>query len=445
MIVSNFFRVGSFKGVIRWIWVLGLVGMWSGCRGQEIPKNPNLNSNQNKMETANISGTFAIQDSSIHFELIPVEQREVYDHYINSYVDGNKEVLEIFDGKNVQTISFAEGEMIGVAKDQKSFCVYKIKKQADSSTIYHYTVELRDIENKVVSTTILHPLGSFESEDEIYPLNNIEGIVHKAYLPYPDAITFAIYNRIGNRLEKKFEYYKPKNESFNGFTISEDNKTIITSYSRNDEVSSKSISTFIESLDINGTTNWKYDLNSTESVSEILISPYDGTIVFSVWEQNSPTFKLCILTKFGRLMKIFDNVSVDLFNTKFQFGGKIQYLSTVQHNNSFYLINLVDLTIENYKFPTDGDYQIASILLNSNIIIGTYYKGIYPTSTNMLVDFFVNDGGYFFIKPQNRDWIFTKTNFNKIQYIDKIRENLFLVEKHHAFNFYTNFNKFIER
>ncbi len=389
-----------------------------GCRGQEKPpsNSPEKQSGitdtlDKKEQPASLLSPELIPDSvqrrmlpAGHFkvDITEVRQRDVSDHYIN-IVKGKTTNVEIFDGKNSQNLVFSEGEIVAASLDERYFSVAKLGRKNGAGYAVEYEVELRDIYNKTVAQKRLEALGSDESEDEIFPLNKGEGIVQKAFF-INNNLYFKVFSCQNSTFREQFTF--DKSEAWNSrFAISDDNTSIVVGYTEEDSISHAE-KTYVESLDLNGTGQWKKTIAGMVMQSKIYISPFDGTVVFTCDKTDYFENKyLHIIDRRGLLKKVFTVYKGGLYQSSFQMVNRKQYLLAPSDGAYFYVIDLDKLEIVNKNTMVHPEYCITSIKFHNDLIVSSYFISrrseqnkhyIRVVETGVVIE---DQNGKFLIKP----------------------------------------------
>jgi hypothetical protein len=360
-----------------------------GCRGQEKPpsNSPEKQSGitdtlDKKEQPASLLSPELIPDSvqrrmlpAGHFkvDITEVRQRDVSDHYIN-IVKGKTTNVEIFDGKNSQNLVFSEGEIVAASLDERYFSVAKLGRKNGAGYAVEYEVELRDIYNKTVAQKRLEALGSDESEDEIFPLNKGEGIVQKAFF-INNNLYFKVFSCQNSTFREQFTF--DKSEAWNSrFAISDDNTSIVVGYTEEDSISHAE-KTYVESLDLNGTGQWKTYLPDVYMKGNIHISPFDGTVTFAGKLKSHMEYKfLYVVDKQGKIRKVFKVYKGGLYHCTYQMMNEKQYLLAPSDGAYFYVIDLESLQVINKFIMIEPRYHIKYVVMQDKNIIASYFQTI---------------------------------------------------------------------
>lgn len=305
-------------------------------------------------------------------ELIPVKQRDVMDHYINSVWTTEGWKVEVFDGVTVSEYTFDKSYLIDISPNQRYFTVTKPIDELGQWEANAYYVELRNLSNQVLARGQLPGLKSEEGKDEFWPDNDGNGLIQEAYRPFSGGLRIARYRCQEGKLIRQFEVDKSDFWNSN-FTYEPAQDMIVATFmghknSKNDYVS------FVQCYTTDGRLEWEITLDSRSIKSNIFISAHDGTVAFV--SRNKPDYSyssLYIINKNGKIIRksrICKGGSFD--RSYFCVDNGRQYFLCPSEGNNFYVIDTKNGEIVNRQDTVTNGTTITGIVFYEHKIIISY-------------------------------------------------------------------------
>ncbi|MBX2890544.1 MAG: hypothetical protein KF734_06425 [Saprospiraceae bacterium] len=307
-------------------------------------------------------------------ELIPVQQREALDHYIEkAWISGNLQ-MKAFDGARELVLSFGENALVSVSPNQRYFTVAKPVASPKGGTMA-YDVELRDVSNSVLAKGRMPSLGSDgeEAHDDFVPTDDGLGILHQAHLALSGGLHFVFLKRKSSSLLRQFEV--DKTAFWNGNLSYEPTQKMFVATYEGHMPGTKISQTHVQCYSPNGTLHWETVLDSQHVISPLFISAFDGTIAFVCRNVRDRTHNnLFIFKKNGKLIRLLPVYHIGSYElAHFRLIKGIQYFLCSSGVEYYYIVNTDSCTIINYQTQAKEGTRVMGLSPYRESIITTYY------------------------------------------------------------------------
>lgn len=304
--------------------------------------------------------------------LIPVHQREVMHHYINTTWDSSGCHIDLFDGKKESTLTFDEQTLIEISPNQYYFTVAKPLPAANGRTVYK--VELRNVSNVILAKGRSPSLGSEGEEgyDSFLPSDDGLSVIQKANLVFSGGLHFVFLQQKSGALIKRFEVDKT---AFWNATMSYEptQKMIVAIFIGR----SKVFQTHVQCYSSHGTLQWETTLDSQFVRSRPFISKLDGTIAFvsqNVYEKGAHNY-LFLFRKNGEKIRQVPVHNIGSYEaSSFRSIDGKQYFLSSSGVEYYYIIDTENGDLINRLQTQDGkDIRIMGLCPYQGQIFTTYY------------------------------------------------------------------------
>ena len=369
--------------------------------------------------------------------LIPVKQRDIYEHYINLRFEQGARKLEIFDGAQERILHFKAQDLIGVSQNQKYYAV--ARPQVDSSNNTYYDVKIYDLFDRVIGEGRVAAQGSEESEDEIYPLDDGSGFIQKAFL-MSGGLIFSIYKTVqtGSGFSRKIHIDKAG--FTNGhFVINYEQQLFVISYMEYPTEGKQDITHF-QWYTTNGDFLWETSLPNQRIISELYISPLDANLVFVTKNlENTEHKHLFIYNNKGVLSKHIPVYKGGLYKSKFQVVNGVQYVLAPSDGPFYYVIDLSNYEIINKQINTKPNSNVSRVVLYNDYIVNSWFYGGYVTGSDNRPVYKFSEQGLCF-EDKNGKNTYKNLDITGYPFIQVKNGELFLTEMvgqgYEIYNFY---------
>jgi hypothetical protein len=356
--------------------LLGLL-FFTECR--EKPKS----GNQPPTAQPSVPVPVAQMETGPGIQLVPVDAKTVFSHYINHVVTQQENYIELYDGGTPIRIDLRNNEIVGVSNNKRFFTTARF---LESDTL-QYEVELRNLQNQVISRGIVSGIGSFESTDDFHPFDDGTRILIKGDMD--DLPAFCIFSAKpnGERFTQDFFYSNDesnyKANRTGDFSIDEAHNKVIIAIQTHNQKDWDRDSVLFECYTLKGKLLWKTIL------PDILLNGFtkpseDGTISFSGYEYKSIkesrnlTLQQFFMNENGKLLgkcptqlKSPGNYGTNSF---FQVYNGKNYLIVPSDANHIYLIDVDKRELVNKKTDHLEDYVITYAFLTEQGLVYTFFK-----------------------------------------------------------------------
>lgn len=314
-------------------------------------------------------------------KLVPVNQREAMNNYINKIWTSSGWRLEVFDGKNESTLTFDRQALIEISSNHRYFTIAKPVNNPIGSggRRIAYEVELRDVSNATLAKVRLSSLGSEEEEghDEFMPSDDGLGIIHKANPALSGGLRFAFIQREGSMLIKRFEV--DKTAFGNALVIHEPAQEMIVATFEGHMPDSKVSQTYMQCYSSNGTLQWETPIDSQHVKSPLFISAFDGTITFVTLNQQDRSNKnLFLFGKNGKMIRQLPVYRGGVYKRSYfhTVNGR-QYFLGPSDGEYYYVMDLTSGEIINRNTQSKEGAYVTGLAMHQQFIITSYFNGGY--------------------------------------------------------------------
>lgn len=327
-------------------------------------------------------------------ELIPVQQREVLDHYIEKvWISGNLQ-MKAFDGVRELVLSFGENALVSVSPNQRYFTVAKPVAGPKGGTMA-YDVELRNVSNSVLAKGRMPSLGSDgeEAHDDFVPTDDGLGILHQAHLALSGGLHFVFLKRKSSSLLRQFEV--DKTAFWNGNLFYEPTQKMVVATYEGHMPGTKISQTHVQCYSPNGTLHWETVLDSQHVISPLFISAFDGTIAFVCRNiQDLSHQNLFLFDKNGKLIRLLLVYRGGGYQRSYfhAVNGR-QYFITPSDGEFYYVVDAQNGEVVNSQTRGKEETSVMGLALYQQYVIASYCAGFFRPGPNNTQEYAVKDQG----------------------------------------------------